>query len=304
VPIEERPENEAITTTGEINELLERLKFSEEESVQSLWYTREEVDFVALKEGVVIVKFGCLEDRSRILNNLQYPHRIYGSVNDSGHWECGRLIGHSIKTCENNNEKAGLNVLNLQYGGWMRAPIVTPYLDRRMRRNGVELVKPKAQTTTDKEESHTNSRGESGLPEHKRKERVCEEESLSTSFLERRSHKTMRDGIRRFKSKWKRHRGLNGKKFDESPAKLVKRKILDIDSPFKVMAGEDLLLELSWGWKPCDNSMEGCMAINSKGKSGSLALLWKEGVTGEVVKFTRFYGQANPNSRNLSWDML
>ncbi|KAK5825504.1 hypothetical protein PVK06_020345 [Gossypium arboreum] len=35
---------------------------------RSLWYTKEEVDFVALKEGTVIVKFGCLEDRSRILN--------------------------------------------------------------------------------------------------------------------------------------------------------------------------------------------------------------------------------------------
>ncbi|MBA0696891.1 hypothetical protein Goari_003411 [Gossypium aridum] len=89
----------------EINELLGRLHFSEEESVQvvsttevdrmqsceswavgkimakespnrevmyrvfkSLWFTKEEVEFVALKEGVIIVKFGCLEDRSRILN--------------------------------------------------------------------------------------------------------------------------------------------------------------------------------------------------------------------------------------------
>ncbi|PPD83793.1 hypothetical protein GOBAR_DD19263 [Gossypium barbadense] len=88
--------------TEEINDLLERLKFSEEESTQviskndargfeswvvgkiiatetpnreamymvfkSLSYTKKEVDFVALKEGVVIVKFGCQEDRSRILN--------------------------------------------------------------------------------------------------------------------------------------------------------------------------------------------------------------------------------------------
>ncbi|MBA0819144.1 hypothetical protein Gohar_022046 [Gossypium harknessii] len=35
---------------------------------KSLWFTKEEVDFVALKEGVVIVNFGCQEDRCRILN--------------------------------------------------------------------------------------------------------------------------------------------------------------------------------------------------------------------------------------------
>ncbi|KAK5802897.1 hypothetical protein PVK06_030526 [Gossypium arboreum] len=92
-------ENESTMLMEEINELLEKLKFSEDKSVQvismngdnnmqgfeswavgkimvteipnreamyrvfcSLWYTKEEVDFVALKEGVVIVKFGCLVD--------------------------------------------------------------------------------------------------------------------------------------------------------------------------------------------------------------------------------------------------
>ncbi|MBA0637709.1 hypothetical protein Godav_005209 [Gossypium davidsonii] len=91
--------------TDEINKLLEKLKFSEEETTRvvstsevnnargfelwaigkimaivppnkeamyrvfkSLWFTKEEVDFVALKEGPVIVKFGCVENRSRILN--------------------------------------------------------------------------------------------------------------------------------------------------------------------------------------------------------------------------------------------
>ncbi|MBA0585917.1 hypothetical protein Gorai_016678 [Gossypium raimondii] len=91
--------------TEEINDLLERVKFSEEESTQviskndvhsvsgfeswavdkimateapnretmyrvfkSLWYTKEEVDFVALKEWVVIDKFEYQEDYSRILN--------------------------------------------------------------------------------------------------------------------------------------------------------------------------------------------------------------------------------------------
>ncbi|MBA0679822.1 hypothetical protein Goari_011568 [Gossypium aridum] len=35
---------------------------------KSLWLTKEEVNFVALNNGAIIVKFRCLEDRSRILN--------------------------------------------------------------------------------------------------------------------------------------------------------------------------------------------------------------------------------------------
>ncbi|MBA0732757.1 hypothetical protein Gogos_016825, partial [Gossypium gossypioides] len=48
----------------------------------------------------------------------------------------------------------------------------------------------------------------------------------------------MRDGMGRFKSKRNRHRGLNSENFDESPTKLVKRRILDIASPFKAAAGD------------------------------------------------------------------
>ncbi|MBA0752087.1 hypothetical protein Gogos_000956 [Gossypium gossypioides] len=120
----------------------------------------------------------------------------------------------------------------------MRALIVTPNQDSGMRRNGVELVKLKAQTNNDKEESQTNSRDESGKLGHKEKERVYEEESMSTSPMERKNHKTMRDGMGRFKSKQKRHSGLNGENMDESPARLVKRRLLENASPFKAVAGD------------------------------------------------------------------
>ncbi|TYG83632.1 hypothetical protein ES288_D01G184300v1, partial [Gossypium darwinii] len=69
--------------------------------------------------------------------------------------------------------------------------------------------------------------------------------------------------------------------------------------------------------------LKGCLAVNSDGKSGGLALLWREGVTvdvqnfsnyhidslvstqdGEVIWFTGFYGQADQTSKHLSWDML
>ncbi|MBA0748129.1 hypothetical protein Gogos_004979 [Gossypium gossypioides] len=93
----------------DINALLENLKFSEEESVRvissnietnyqgfeawavgkimaiekpnreamyrvlrSLWLTKYEVNFVALNEEVIMVKFGCVEDRNRILNMMPW----------------------------------------------------------------------------------------------------------------------------------------------------------------------------------------------------------------------------------------
>ncbi|TYI50186.1 hypothetical protein E1A91_D12G084400v1 [Gossypium mustelinum] len=69
--------------------------------------------------------------------------------------------------------------------------------------------------------------------------------------------------------------------------------------------------------------MESCVAVNSEGKSGGLALLWREGVKvevqnfsknhidslvsleeSEVIRFTSFYGNVDPNARNLSWELL
>ncbi|TYG71122.1 hypothetical protein ES288_D05G368900v1 [Gossypium darwinii] len=69
--------------------------------------------------------------------------------------------------------------------------------------------------------------------------------------------------------------------------------------------------------------MDGCVAVNLEGKSGGLAMLWREGVKvevqnfsknhidslvsleeDEVIRFTGFYRNADPNARNLSWEML
>ncbi|KAA3461338.1 reverse transcriptase [Gossypium australe] len=69
--------------------------------------------------------------------------------------------------------------------------------------------------------------------------------------------------------------------------------------------------------------MEGCLAVSAEGKSGGPALMWKEGgkVTiqsyskyhvdslvrmddGTDIRFTSFYGQADPALRNQAWDML
>ncbi|KAB1671553.1 hypothetical protein [Gossypium barbadense] len=69
--------------------------------------------------------------------------------------------------------------------------------------------------------------------------------------------------------------------------------------------------------------MEGCLAVNANGKSGGLVMMWKESNKVEVqtysnnhinsiiklendnlIRFTGFYGNAKPNKRQCSWNML
>ncbi|KAK8328760.1 hypothetical protein V6Z11_A11G272000 [Gossypium hirsutum] len=69
--------------------------------------------------------------------------------------------------------------------------------------------------------------------------------------------------------------------------------------------------------------MEGCLAVDSEGKSGGLALLWRDGINvsiqnyskfhidsllrledDEVLRFTGFYGQSDTSSRQQAWNML
>ncbi|KAG8497199.1 hypothetical protein CXB51_008579 [Gossypium anomalum] len=69
--------------------------------------------------------------------------------------------------------------------------------------------------------------------------------------------------------------------------------------------------------------MEGCLAVNAEDKSGGLAMMWKESNKVEIqtyssnhidsmihvendspIRFTGFYGNADPNKRQCSWNML
>ncbi|PPS00757.1 hypothetical protein GOBAR_AA19910 [Gossypium barbadense] len=69
--------------------------------------------------------------------------------------------------------------------------------------------------------------------------------------------------------------------------------------------------------------MEGCLAVNAIGKSGGLAMMWKESIKVEiknysnnhidclihlendkVVHFKGYYGNGDPKKRQSSWDML
>lgn len=90
----------------------------------------------------------------------------------------------------------------------------------------------------DKEESKIDTRDDSGKLLQQGKEKGCEEDSISNSPMEKRNHKSIRDGLGCFKRKRKRQWGLNRDHTDESPSKIVGRKLLDNVSPCKVVAGD------------------------------------------------------------------
>ncbi|XP_016669952.1 uncharacterized protein [Gossypium hirsutum] len=369
--MEERSSYDEDLMLKDINGLLERLKFSDEESIQvvstnagnnlqgfeswavgkfmaemkpnreamyrffrSLWFTKEDVNFVALNDEVIIVKFGCVEDRSRILNLTPWLFdnclfsmlpfvkgqaitsyefnmspfwlRIYniplelmdrstaldvgttiGKVvaidwkDRNGGWTefmmlkimvnilkplrrivklvdrdervitcmlkyerlpdfcylCG-IIGHTVKNCKNKLPGPVSNEANFQFGSWLRVPVAVPTLGRGIRRNGVKIMEPKTILSVDREESRSDMRNRGGQFDENAGDKGLEEGSMSTSPVDRRSHKISRDSMGRFKNKRKRFRGLSGDCTDENPSKAVRRRLLENVSPMKAAAGD------------------------------------------------------------------
>ncbi|KAA3485064.1 Zinc finger, CCHC-type [Gossypium australe] len=290
--MDERSEKDKEMMEEDINILLERLKFSEEESTKvfrsndesnskgfdvwavskimalekpnreamyrvfkSLWFTKEEVNFVAMKEEVIIVKFGCLEDRSRILNLIPwlFDNCLFSMV--------PFVKGKDIDSYDFYKSPFWIRIFNVpmelmdrqtafdmgkdlgelvaidwkdKNGGWtefIRAVIAPLNQGRVNWRNRVEVISTRDITIENREESKTDSREDSGQLVGKERNRGEEEEIMSTSPVERKFHRTKREGIGHFKSKRKRLRGPNGESVDESPAKLAKRRLLECNSP-------------------------------------------------------------------------
>ncbi|KAA3484147.1 expansin-A1-like [Gossypium australe] len=276
------------------------------------------------------------------------------------YFTCG-TIGHKLDRCNARNRGTDSVDSSPQFGNWLRAAILPPSQGRVNWRNGVEVLPTNANTNEDRERSNTNSKDDSALIVQKERDRGSEQEIRSASPAERRFHKIVRDGMGRFKSKRKRVRGSNGESVDESPAKVAKRKLWIAShlarrrlSNSLARSHENPMLELSGDGEPRDGSqllvanspnlvfvcetkinvnaisrvssrcrMEGCLAISSEGKSGGLALMWKEGTRvsilsyskfhvdvlvdlddGKKVRFTGFCAQSDPALRKQAWDVL
>ncbi|MBA0580954.1 hypothetical protein Gorai_023151, partial [Gossypium raimondii] len=278
----------------DINVLLERLNFSEEESkrvistnkystnpkgyevwavgkimskekinreamyrvFKSLWFTKEEVSFVALPEGT---RFG------RICFNITpFWVRIYNIPVEQMDRQMAIDVGEAIGV-----------VLAMDWrdrdGGWAKYIIVRVKIDvlkpvRRVVhlvgreeteivciikvqpggtaqgignwRNGIEILESKTNHSTETNDVKERNGDENDPTRLKEKEKVRtgEEESESGSTMDKRPTKLARDGRGRARCKRKRIRVGNGENIAESLARLVRRKLADNLSPCKAVA--------------------------------------------------------------------
>ncbi|KAG8503158.1 hypothetical protein CXB51_000959 [Gossypium anomalum] len=350
-----------VEISEDINSMSERLKLSQEELVQvintnavnniqgfenwvvgrimaeekpnrevfrSLWFTKEEVNFVELNEDVIIVKFGCLEDRSRILNlmlwlfdNCLFAMKpfIKGKNIDTYEFnlspflvfdretslDIGKVIEELVAIDWKDRNRGWTEFIRMKVKINMSNPlrrvvklvgkdgveticmlkvnIVVLNQDRGIWRNDIEIMANKEPLNEDKEESKTNTEDDSGKMIQKEKRKGCEEDSVSNSPVETRNNKYGQDRLGRFRRKRKRHRGLNGDNTDKirELKQLIVANDPDIIFLCEIKANINKFVSIRSRCR-----MEGCLAVNAIGKSGGLAIMWKEGIKVEIKNYS------------------
>ncbi|MBA0731170.1 hypothetical protein Golax_022962 [Gossypium laxum] len=154
----------------DINNLLARLKFSEEEStsvvglrkdsmddqgyeawaigkvlskdkinreamyrvLKLIWFTKEPVSFVFMDEGAYLVKFGIIEDRTRILNMAPWLFdQCLFSILTQVVVDIGGMLGELV---------ANIGGIERAYGNWLRVKLDQSKSNVGNWRNGVEFL--------------------------------------------------------------------------------------------------------------------------------------------------------------------
>ncbi|KAH1114948.1 hypothetical protein J1N35_008326, partial [Gossypium stocksii] len=160
-------------------------------------------------------------------------------------------------------------------------------------RNGVEIIESKVEASTETNEGKKRSGEKSELMGLKEKEKIKggKEDSESGSTIEKRHTRLMCD-----------RGGRNWVVIFLRETKLHSKKIARVRDQCR---------------------LDGCLAIKSVGKSGGLAMLWKDGIKVDIqnysrhhidsviqlkdqrsFRFTKFYRYSDLNQRNDSWNML
>ncbi|KAG8489169.1 hypothetical protein CXB51_017174 [Gossypium anomalum] len=243
-----------------------------------------EVNFVPLKEDVIIVKFRSMEDKYMDHQTAINVGNAIGELVAIG-WKDRNGVRRVVKFVGKDRIKI---ICALRYD---RLP--TFYYYCGLIGHTLKKCKSKDRDSdfNDKEESKIDSQDDSGHMEYKRKAKDCKEDSVSNSLLEKRPNKST---------------GSNGDTIDECPLKIAKRRLMENISPIKAMAGnqprqEQLLvangpdITFLCETKTHTNKMasirskcriEGCLAVNAIGQSGRLALMWKDGIKVEIKNYS------------------
>ncbi|PPS01651.1 hypothetical protein GOBAR_AA19006 [Gossypium barbadense] len=271
--MENRSENDSTRLTEEINAILERLKFSEEETGQIISANDGISDqgFESWAVGELMAIDWRDHDggwtefmRIKVKINVLKPLRRLVRMIDKGGEELIGFIKYE-------------RLPNFCYG-WLRAPVANPNQERGLRRNGVEMVVLGVRESERTNES--SSRGDGEQDGNKGKGKTSVVEPTAFSPREGNGQNISREGLGRLKNKRKRHRGPYGDSSAESPARVVPA------YPFHMQNGglpRSGLRRKEWG-----------VGITLAG--------WLENE--DVLRFTGFYGQTASRSRQQASDIL
>ncbi|MFQ6619423.1 hypothetical protein Gotur_001338 [Gossypium turneri] len=152
---------------------------------------------------------------------------------------CG-LIGHTTQKCKeqkNSNESQG-NIF--QYGKWLRVPIRVIDQNNGLLRNGIEMIKKDKENDSEPHRNLWKVIGTNTQYDHGETEQVkdTDDDSELSTPQEKRFLKYGRESTGKIKSKRKRNRGHNGELSEESPNRIVRRKLMNSSTPSKAVAGE------------------------------------------------------------------
>ncbi|MBA0800524.1 hypothetical protein Gohar_010950 [Gossypium harknessii] len=273
--------------------------------LKSLWFTKETVNFVALNEGVILVKFGNINDRTRILNLTLWLFDQFLFV------MLPFVKGQEMDDYAFNFTPFWIRIYNILFEPFRQVVhLVGNEGTETVCAIKIEILENKINSN---EENNGNKVGNEvknniTILKGKEKVRVGEDYSESCSHMEKCPIRSARDRGGEMKCKRKRTKGSNRENNEESPNRIVQRKLIGRISPCKTVVDDQPRQE-----------MPGCLAMNSKGQHRGLVLMWKEGVDVAIqnysshhinslvkieghnkFRFIGFYGHADPNLRNRS----
>ncbi|MBA0567282.1 hypothetical protein Golob_012028 [Gossypium lobatum] len=202
------------------------------------------------------------------------------------------LIGHTTGKCTNKEETSDSSSLNLQSGSWLKANTVAQNQDRSMWRNRIEIVATNGFLNKAKDESKTDTKDESEQISQKGKRKMGETESYGGKPIQNSEVKLIGQ-----------HFTMQGGSWRSAPPRAMKilcwncrgvgnpmtvhelKQLLVANDPDIVFLCETRVQSNKMSRIRCLCRMDGCLAVNAIGKSGGLAMLWREGTRAEITNY-------------------
>ncbi|MFQ6666963.1 hypothetical protein Gotur_033146 [Gossypium turneri] len=318
----------------DINNLLARLKFSEEESMsvvglrkdsmddqgyeawaidkvlskdkinrdamyrvlKLIWFTKEPVSFVFMDEGAYLVKFGIIEDRTRILNMAPWlfdqclfsiPTFVKGQVVV----DIGGVLGELVAIDWRDRKGCWIKYLRIRVKTDVSKPL--RWVIKMVGLDGIEILctiqngveflgGARISSNINAMEERENEEGDTIIQRGKGKGKMGEEVSDSGSLTEKRPRMNVKEGGNKMRNKRKKGKGRGWSHEDffwncrgiGNPAIVHDLKqLLVVTNPDIVFLSETKVRSSEMERIRIRCHTDGCFVVEANGRRGDLALL-------------------------------